>query len=131
MTDEQVDLMRGARFEKLLRMLDFNGKTFASEIKVSQSLISQIITGKRGISKLILEKLTSRYSDVNIHWLYTGDGEMFLSPGETNDRVEEPKVHYLQPQKIALEDVPNILQTLQQEVKELRSIVESLQKDKL
>jgi plasmid maintenance system antidote protein VapI len=126
MTDEENLLLQGLRFEKLFKTLNHNGKTLAEALEVSQPLISQVISGKRGISKFLVEKLTNRYSNVNLNWLYTGNGSMFLEPEKPPDMVGEYISMYIS-QKLTIEDLPGIIDAMQKEIADLRERITTLE----
>lgn len=130
MTDEETLLLQGLRFEKLLKTLNHNGKTLAEALEVSQPLISQVISGKRGITKFLVEKLTNRYSNVNLNWLYTGNGSMFLEPERPLDMVGEHTNMYIS-QKLTIEDLPGIIDSMRSEIADLRERITELEKNKL
>jgi hypothetical protein len=46
-----------------------------------------MISGRSSISVEILNRITDRYKQVNLHWLLTGEGGMFL--GEEPEEKEE------------------------------------------
>jgi hypothetical protein len=46
-----------------------------------------MISGRSSISVEILNRITDRYKQVNLHWLLTGEGVMFL--GEEPEEKEE------------------------------------------
>lgn len=127
MTDDETLLLQGLRFEKLLKTLNHNGKTLAEALEVSQPLISQIISGKRGITKFLVEKLTARYSNVNLNWLYTGNGSMFLNDEKTVDVVLEDTNMYIS-KKLTIEELPGIIDSMRSEIDDLRTRILELEK---
>lgn len=127
MTDDETLLLQGLRFEKLLKTLNHNGKTLAEALEVSQPLISQIISGKRGITKFLVEKLTARYSNVNLNWLYTGNGSMFLNDQKTVDVVLEDTNMYIS-KKLTIEELPGIIDSMRSEIDDLRTRILELEK---
>jgi antitoxin component HigA of HigAB toxin-antitoxin module len=131
MTDEETLLVQGLRFQKLLKTLNHNGKTLAETLVVSQPLISQVISGKRGITKFLVEKLTARYPDVNINWLYTGNGEMFFSVETPITMVNEYMDMYNVSKKITIDELSGVLDSMQQEIADLRKRITELEKNKL
>jgi hypothetical protein len=131
MTDEETLLVQGLRFQKLLKTLNHNGKTLAETLVVSQPLISQVISGKRGITKFLVEKLTARYPDVNINWLYTGNGEMFFPVETPKTMVNEYMDMYNVSKKITIDELSGVLDSMQQEIADLRERITKLEKNKL
>lgn len=71
--------------ERITEVLKFVGMTanrFSEHIglKTAQN-IYDIIKGKHGISKLVAEKITAKYLNINQAWLLTGEGTMLKSEG--------------------------------------------------
>lgn len=72
------------RLKKLITVLGITQSEFANSIGVKSAYISDIISGRtKGFSVEMLNNIYSEYS-VNINWLLTGEGEMFLSKKSTN-----------------------------------------------
>lgn len=79
-----------ARFREFRKTIG-SQKSLASKIKTSQSVISAVELGNLGISDEIKTKIRNIFH-VNLNWLLTGEGEMFLpSPEEQKgeQKVEE------------------------------------------
>ena len=71
-------------FERLRLLRETIGVTqgdFAKTIGVAPSFISGIERNKKDLSRDLLEKILKNYN-VNLNWLLTGEGEMFLSNQE-------------------------------------------------
>lgn len=68
------------RFIEMRKNLGFNKSQLSQYIKSTPSIIGEIESGKREPSKNILMKLLSLYN-VNINWLLSGEGEMFIGSG--------------------------------------------------
>ena len=80
------------RIKKVLDHANMSASRFAKHIglKTPQN-IYDIQRGKHGISKLVAEKITAKYLNINRIWLLTGEGEMFnevLPPIEANRLIE-------------------------------------------
>jgi transcriptional regulator with XRE-family HTH domain len=67
----------GKRVADVKDHFDLNLSQFAKKLNVSHSFLSQIISGKRKPSFELLGALTVLFK-VNLSWLYTGKGDMFL-----------------------------------------------------
>lgn len=78
---------QGARFESLIEALNLTQTSIAQILGISQPLVSQMVRGSRNISRRVLHFITNNYPDVNVRWLMTGEGEMFLEK-----KVAEPGV---------------------------------------
>jgi len=73
----------GERVKAVRYMLNIKQKEFALAIKVTQSAISQIENGTVSISSDTLTNISSTYN-VNINWLLTGQGSMFIGENTNN-----------------------------------------------
>ena len=67
--------------KQLLKALKLKQNQFAKSVCVSPSHVSDVLTGRRnGFSSEVIVKIAQLYN-VNLHWLLTGEGDMFL-PGK-------------------------------------------------
>ena len=93
MKQNQID--QGIRLKKLIKALNLNQLSFAKSLNVAQPNISRIINGGGNLSLEILNRLAKRHEEVNLHWLLTGIGEMFLDDKQTrNLLVQEDQAVY-------------------------------------
>lgn len=76
------------RFAYIRSCAGLNKKHFADSIAIPATIVSDIELGKREPSKEVLLKVSSVYG-ANLHWLLTGEGEMFL-PGRDPRKKESP-----------------------------------------
>ena len=90
MTDKQG---QGQRLISLIEALNLTQTVFSSKINVSQSYVNQMIRGNKSLSHKVINNITSAFSSVNIKWLLSGVGEMFLK--EDLDQVREEPPAYL------------------------------------
>ncbi len=67
------------RFNILMKELKFNTNSFSKEIGVSNSSLRQIIEGDNLPSAKVLIPLVDKMPYVNLNWLISGKGEMFLN----------------------------------------------------
>jgi transcriptional regulator with XRE-family HTH domain len=65
------------RIKLLRKSLKITQKEFAMVLAVSQSQIASMETGERGVSGRTIKQLCDSF-DVNVHWLRTGEGDMFI-----------------------------------------------------
>lgn len=71
--------MINERFEQLIQALRLNKNTFSIEIGLSNSTtIGRIVNGTRKPSHEVIEKISLAFPNVNMNWLISGVGEMFL-----------------------------------------------------
>lgn len=91
---------QGARLERLIDALNLTQTSIAQVLGISQSYVSQMAGGSRNISRRVLHFITNNYPQVDVRWLLTGDGEMFLqkdsvaASGSQDPQVMEVDVQY-------------------------------------
>lgn len=66
------------RLKALLKALNTNQLKLSKATGITQTFISSIILGKADISREVLRKLALKYPNINLTWLLTGQGEMFM-----------------------------------------------------
>lgn len=114
---EHNQIGQSKRLKKLLKALNVNQSVFAKSLGMTQPNISRMASGEGKISVEVLNRITTTYKQVNLHWLITGDGEMFFY--ELQDKspqmVEEPLIKT----KGRLEDLEERLERLEEVVKNL------------
>jgi len=88
-TDSQE---QGGRLERLIETLELTQLSMAESLGISQGYVSQMVSGNRNISRTVLRSITKTFQNVNVQWLMTGNGEMFLTASV--DVVSEPEVRY-------------------------------------
>jgi len=71
----------GQRLKKLREELNLSQGKMANLLGVSQSALSKWESGKREIPIGVLIKLKQKFN-VNLNWLLSGQGDMFLPPQE-------------------------------------------------
>jgi len=121
---------QGERLKHLIvNCLNTNQSAFASKVGVASTFINQIIHGKRGLSASVLDGLSSSYPDVNITWLLSGAGEIFLEKtSPTSGMVEEGGTRYEAapaqeepPPALVVTDVTPLLRLMEQMREEMRA----------
>lgn len=101
--DQRVKrIEQGERLKVLLKKLDLNQTKAAIIVQSKQSSISHAIKGKMGIPPVWLYRIKEKYSQINIDWVFSGEGEM-ETPRNT---VEEPPLRY---GRITLEDMERLV----------------------
>jgi len=116
MAENTLQSEQGVRFEQIINRLDLTQVAVGELVGLSQSYISQMITGARPISKKILQFIAKSHPQVNLEWLLTGNGEM-IKPNRV-DEVNEPTPIY----------GPGILESLIQQMKEMDARLKALEK---
>ncbi|QOI49373.1 helix-turn-helix domain-containing protein [Leptospira interrogans] len=71
----------GDRISLLIETLGISKKEFSSKVEISQPFLSLLISGQRTLSIETLSKISQLFR-VNVHWLMTGEGEMFQPSSE-------------------------------------------------
>lgn len=70
--------MKG-RIETLLRTEQISSSRFADEIGVQRSSISHILSDRNKPSLDFIQKILTRYTNINAEWLLNGRGPMYKS----------------------------------------------------
>jgi transcriptional regulator with XRE-family HTH domain len=110
---EQQQIDQSLRLKQLIKALNLNQSSFAKSLGMTQPNISRMINGEGKISAEVLNGIMNTHKDVNLHWLLTGHGEMFL---EKNLQANEDEVGY---RKGRLEDLEERVERLERVVKKL------------
>ncbi len=76
MEDTQIE--QGIRLKTLMKALGLNQTEFAASLGMTQPNVNRMVSGRNNISMEVLNGLGKVYKQVNLHWLLTGHGEMFL-----------------------------------------------------
>lgn len=125
---------QGARLEEIIDALNLTQTSLAESLGISQSYVSQMVGGSRNISRNVLHFITKNYPEVNVRWLMTGEGEKFfpkkLAVADVVSGVMEavaPGYEKVLRSSLRVEELPEILLSLQAEVEELRRRVEALE----
>ncbi|WP_080633887.1 MULTISPECIES: helix-turn-helix domain-containing protein [Leptospira] len=71
----------GDRISLLIETLGISKKEFSVKVEISQPFLSLLISGQRTLSIETLSKISQLFR-VNVHWLMTGEGEMFQPSSE-------------------------------------------------
>ena len=84
-----------SRFEYVLKSLKVKKLTLAQKLEVSHTTIANIINESNSPSVDKIAKISTMYPQINIDWLITGRGSMYLSETQTgNPNVEEATETY-------------------------------------
>ena len=76
------------RLVEVIHSLNVSQREFAESIKLKPSYISDLLHGRAiGFSNKALLALNKNYS-VNLNWLLTGEGEMFLEKEDKHVRAK-------------------------------------------
>ena len=79
----------GYRIGMILEKNNCKKVVFAERLKIDQSYVSQLVSGKRSPSERLIESICREFN-VNRTWLETGEGEMLEeTTSRTLDRIRE------------------------------------------
>lgn len=128
MTADSQKINRAIRLKNLVNALNITGKHLGEQIGISQGMISNLMNGKRAMTLELVDKITDRYTDVNPIWVLFGVGTMFLSQSTTTQTgIEEKTFEYGKSKPIQLQDLAEIILSIQAENSELRRRIEALE----
>lgn len=74
----------GNRVKILLKNIGISQKKFAESIGLSPNSITEVVSGRVQNFSLEILSIISRLYNVNLHWLLTGEGDIFLSKNPEN-----------------------------------------------
>lgn len=83
------------RIEKLLAEIDMSPSLFADAIGVQRATISHILSGRNNPSLDLVQKVLSRFPELNPDWILSGNGDMWRE-----SRKHEPKTESSYPDKV-------------------------------
>jgi transcriptional regulator with XRE-family HTH domain len=97
-----------------------NQSKFAKQLGMTQPNISRMVTGESRISTEILNRIILAHKNVNLHWLLTGDGEMFMeSTQEKSSPMNTPSKNNIITGKGRLEELEERMGRLEAAMKRL------------
>ena len=115
---QQIQIEQGVRLKNLIKALNLRQESFARSLGMTQPNISRTVNGETKISVEVLNRIIDTYKNVNMHWLLTGDGTMFLDESKEKSRqVEEPAVGYTAGGKGRLEELEERVERLEEVVR--------------
>jgi transcriptional regulator with XRE-family HTH domain len=129
---EEIQIDQGQRLLKLIKALKTNQTSFARSLGMTQSNISRIISGENKLSGEVLIRMIQNHKGVNLHWLLTGEGSMFLleTPAGKKDKVEEPAAGYEKGKtQLLYREVEAILELYARRIESLEETVARLEGD--
>ena len=112
---EQIQIEQGIRLQQLMKALNLKQTGFARSLGMTQPNISRMVTGESKISVEVINRIIDTYKNVNLHWLLTGDGAMFMDePEEKSVQVKEPGGPYSPKGKGRLEELEERVERLEE-----------------
>lgn len=119
---EQNQIEQSVRLQKLIKTLNLKQTTFAKSLGITQPNISRMISGENKISADVLSRIAIAHKMVNLHWLLTGEGEMFLDAlNEKTAAVKEPPGADAATGKGRLEELEERVERLEKALEQLRN----------
>lgn len=103
------------RLKQLREKLGLTQKELADVLGIQQSSYAHIERGKILLTYRHLEKLHTLYQ-VNIHWLLTGEENMFINHIKSNTEVLKTQVNFLEEK---VKDKDTIIQLLSEKLKNM------------
>jgi len=86
-----------------------------------------MVRGVKGISKTVINALLLGHKNVNVHWLLTGEGEIFLTPAaDQTAQVAEPAALYGK-RGLLFGEVEELLEAQRREIEALKERVARLE----
>lgn len=117
---EENHFEQGKRLKLLIKMLRHNQSTFAQSLDMTQPNISRMVSGEGKLSVELLNRITKTYKEVNLHWLLTGQGNMFIGSEPAISEVNELLAEYVTDKgKGALENLEARLERLEKAVRQI------------
>lgn len=124
----ELKIQQGARFGQIIDALDLTQTAVFQKTGIVQSTVSAMISGKREINKHAINAIKKNLPFVNINWLLTGEGEMFLeNQAPVPATVQEPEPVYSRDPFAALRQLLQDYGERIQQVEERLLILESKQ----
>lgn len=80
------------RIKRVMDYYQFSASSFADKIGVQRSSISHILSGRNKPSLDFVLKITSTFSEVDIHWLISGKGVFPRTKNNQNTATPTPTI---------------------------------------
>jgi transcriptional regulator with XRE-family HTH domain len=78
------------RIQAILSLKNLSSSQFADEIGVQRSSISHLFSGRNNPSLEFIQKILTRFPDINMEWLLSGSGNM-IKEGEMESDIRNPE----------------------------------------
>lgn len=106
---------------------------FAGRLGIARSQFSEILSGKRKVSKSLVNKIHNLFPDINTSWLLTGEGEMLSRTiiqqnNQNGDNIQGASVTINKQEGDYLEIIKNLTSQLsksQEQMDRLITIIEN------
>jgi transcriptional regulator with XRE-family HTH domain len=101
--------MVSARIKELIRYCNISNKEFSNKIGVQPNALSNYLNNRRSLSIEIVLKI-HKFTNCDLAWLLTGEGEMFL----TEKKLDDDSSNYINEIERLKKEIQEIEVNLQQ-----------------
>lgn len=77
----------GQRIRKLIKQDDLTQEAFSTKVGITRQTVNNAIKGKNLPSGDVLNKIAEAYPYLNMRWLLTGEGTMFMLSNESDIEI--------------------------------------------
>lgn len=123
-----IDKQIGERLNQFIFENNITQSSVAEIVGVKHGFLNQILKGKKGISAKVIINLTLAFKNLNIRWLLTGEGEMWMLPNYypppeigsgIPDMVQEDGPMRIEPRAYTPEELAQLLQDHERRLRDL------------
>jgi len=107
------------RLEKILDHQGISGYRMAMDIGTKAANISNLLSGKFNPSFDFLQKIMTRYPEINGNWLIMGEGPMFTDPAIQQRSHKVPDADILESKNALIAAQGKTIEVLEQKVRDL------------
>lgn len=128
--NQEVEFIElGNRLDQIRRHYRLSQKKLAELVEGNQAGVSSVLSGKRKIPKIWYIQLEKKYTDLNIDWLRTGEGEMLKSAGGiSTDVISEPSPpEYGNGRELTSTEMERMMTRLTYELTTIRANLEAIE----
>ena len=112
------------RFLKVLDEKNISGYRLSKDVdEITESKLTFIRTGRNEPSKILINALLNKFTDISRIWLLTGEGEMFKN--SENNEVNDNEIEYNTP-KSAIKIKDDEIVVLKKIIKDKEQIIDLL-----
>lgn len=119
---------------QVIEYYDFNIYSFSTKIGISDGTIRKFVAEKNGISVKILIKISETFPDINLDWLITGRGSMFLNETKQFSNApspsHKPDVSHSLPAKSSNDNADHLQQLIREKEARIASLVDLVEAQK-
>lgn len=95
-----ADKARILRLRELMLHYGLNMSELAMKTRVSRGLVSKYLNGEASIGSKIYEGISSAFPDVDMNYLYTGNGHLIMDQQEKESIIDMSMILYKMEQRI-------------------------------